>query len=197
MFNVSIRECFSALNMSIVCIRNTARSKSIPLLCTHVDPYKFSTVHPPSTTVDLFLFYHVWGPAWIMFLLKWHLIECLVTYDFTLHLMIRDHTTTWCWRCVGTAFGHFLLGSHNSMVTALSACVKWPSGRPLRSSRDGSSNLACPCTCLLSMLNNECFKLLENGDASQFIFRFTQSIQKCEKTSVTQESSCIQTLFNL
>jgi hypothetical protein len=31
----------------IVCIRNTARSKSIPLLCTHVDLYKFSTVHPP------------------------------------------------------------------------------------------------------------------------------------------------------
>jgi len=50
MSNVSIRECFSVLNMSIVCIRNTARSKSIPLLCTHVDPYKFSTVHPPRTS---------------------------------------------------------------------------------------------------------------------------------------------------
>jgi hypothetical protein len=47
MCNVSIRECFSVLNVSVVCIRNTARSKSIPLLCTHVDPYKFSTVHPP------------------------------------------------------------------------------------------------------------------------------------------------------
>jgi hypothetical protein len=47
MFNVSIRECFSVLNVSIVCIRNTARSKSIPLLCTHVGPYKFSVVHPP------------------------------------------------------------------------------------------------------------------------------------------------------
>jgi hypothetical protein len=47
MFNVSIREYFSVLNVSIVCIRNTARSKSIPLLCTHVDSYKFSTVHPP------------------------------------------------------------------------------------------------------------------------------------------------------
>jgi len=47
MFNVSIRECFSVLNVFIVCIRNTARSKSIPLLCTHVDSYKFSTVHPP------------------------------------------------------------------------------------------------------------------------------------------------------
>jgi hypothetical protein len=48
MFNVSIRECFSGLNVSNVCIRNTARSKSIPLMCTHVDPYKFSIVHPPS-----------------------------------------------------------------------------------------------------------------------------------------------------
>ena len=25
------------------------------------------------------------------------------------------------------AFGHFLLGSHKFMVTALGACVKWPS----------------------------------------------------------------------
>jgi hypothetical protein len=48
MFNVSIREYFSVLNVSIVCICNTARSKSIPLLCTDVDSYKFSTVHPPS-----------------------------------------------------------------------------------------------------------------------------------------------------
>jgi hypothetical protein len=52
MFNVSIRECFSVLNMSIVCIRNTARSKSIPLLCTHVDPHKFSSVHPPRVPIE-------------------------------------------------------------------------------------------------------------------------------------------------
>ena len=51
MFNVHIREYFSVLNVSIVCIRNTARSKSIPLLCSHVGLYKFSTVHPPSTHV--------------------------------------------------------------------------------------------------------------------------------------------------
>jgi hypothetical protein len=48
MLNVSIREYFLVLNVFIVCICNTARSKSIPLLCTHVDSYKFSTVHPPS-----------------------------------------------------------------------------------------------------------------------------------------------------
>jgi hypothetical protein len=35
-------------NMYTICIRNTARSKSIPLLCTHVGSYKFRKVHPPS-----------------------------------------------------------------------------------------------------------------------------------------------------
>jgi hypothetical protein len=30
------------------------------------------------------------------------------------------------WRCLGTAFGHFLLGSHNFTVTAFGLCVKWP-----------------------------------------------------------------------
>ena len=29
-------------------------------------------------------------------------------------------------KCLGTAFGHFHLGSHNFMVTALGSCVKWP-----------------------------------------------------------------------
>ena len=28
--------------------------------------------------------------------------------------------------CVGTAFGHFHLGSHNFTVTAFGSCVKWP-----------------------------------------------------------------------
>jgi hypothetical protein len=37
-------------------------------------------------------------------------------------LKARSHT--WLWRCVGTAFEHFLLGSHNLMVTALGSCVK-------------------------------------------------------------------------
>ena len=71
------------------------------------------------------LFYHMWGPTWIEN--HWNSIglRTMVTYDFTLHLRIRDHTT-WFWRCVGTAFGHFLLGSHNFMVTALGSCVKWP-----------------------------------------------------------------------
>ena len=57
--------------------------------------------------------------------LKWHSNEGPVTNGFRLHLRVRDRTT-WFWRCVGTAFGHFLLGSHNFMVTALGSCVKWP-----------------------------------------------------------------------
>ena len=48
MFNVSIREYFSVLNVFIVCIRNTTMFKLIPLLCTHIYSYMFSTVHPPS-----------------------------------------------------------------------------------------------------------------------------------------------------
>ena len=34
-------------NMYTICIRNMARSKSIPLLCTHIYSYMFSTMHPP------------------------------------------------------------------------------------------------------------------------------------------------------
>ena len=38
-------------NMYTICIRNTARSKLIPLLCTHVYSYMFSIVHPPRSRV--------------------------------------------------------------------------------------------------------------------------------------------------
>ena len=51
MFNVSIREYFSVLNVFIV--RNTAMFKLIPLLCTHVYSYMFSTVHPLSRGVNV------------------------------------------------------------------------------------------------------------------------------------------------
>ena len=57
MFNVSIREYFSVLNVFIVCIRNTTVFKLIPLVCTHVYSYMFSTVHPPSN-------YDVGGMRW-------------------------------------------------------------------------------------------------------------------------------------
>ena len=67
------------------------------------------------------LFHQVWWPAWI----EIHWDEGMVTYDFTIHLRICDHAT-WFWRCVGTAFEHFPLGSHNFMVTAFGSCVKLP-----------------------------------------------------------------------
>jgi hypothetical protein len=55
------------------------------------------------------LFYHVWKPGWIE--IHWNSIwlRAHITYSFTLHLRIRDYTT-WSWRCVGTAFGHFSFG---------------------------------------------------------------------------------------
>ena len=58
MFSVSIREYFSVLNVFIICIRNTARSKSNPLMCTHVDSYMFSTLHPPGIMLGALLMKH-------------------------------------------------------------------------------------------------------------------------------------------
>ena len=51
MFNVSICEYFPVLNVFIVCICNTAVFKLIPILCTHVYSYMFSTVHPPRVSL--------------------------------------------------------------------------------------------------------------------------------------------------
>ena len=63
------------------------------------------------------LLYQVWGPAGIE--IRWNgtWVRGRVTCSFTLHLRICDHTTRF-WRCRGIPFGHFLLGSHNFMVTA-------------------------------------------------------------------------------
>ena len=46
------------------------------------------------------------------------MVEGSITYDFTLYLRVHDHPT-WIWKCPGTTFRHFLLGSHNFMVIAL------------------------------------------------------------------------------
>ena len=62
------------------------------------------------------LFYHVWEPAWLK--IHWNSIWLRAGHIW-LHIV-------WCWRFLGTAFGHFLLGSHNFMVTALGSCMKWP-----------------------------------------------------------------------
>ena len=43
-------------NMYTVCIRNTARSKSLPLICTHVYSYMFSIPHDFASLVPQFEF---------------------------------------------------------------------------------------------------------------------------------------------
>ena len=55
--------------------------------------------------------------------LKSNLVGGPITKDFTLYLKVYNHTA-WFWRCLGTAFGHFLLGSHSFTVTTLGSCVQ-------------------------------------------------------------------------
>ena len=44
-----------------------------------------------------------------------------------LHTALEDPDhTTWFWRCLWMTFGHFLVGFHDFMVTALGSCVKLP-----------------------------------------------------------------------
>jgi hypothetical protein len=71
------------------------------------------------------LLYHAWRPTGIK--IHWNSIWLRARSHMTsqLYSRLRDHTT-WFWRCLGTTFGHSLLGSHNFMVTALGSCVKWP-----------------------------------------------------------------------
>jgi hypothetical protein len=52
----------------IVCIRNTAKFKLLPILCTHVYSYMFSIVHPPSVCIirtSANVGYHALG-SWII-----------------------------------------------------------------------------------------------------------------------------------
>ena len=83
------------------------------------------------TSVHLFYFYHVWGPTWIQ--IHWN----------SIWLRARPHMTShYTWECVTTlhdfegvlepALGHFHLGSHHFVVTALGSCVKWPLYKPSR-----------------------------------------------------------------
>ena len=78
---------------------------------------------PNAHNRSFILLYHKWGPAQIEF--HWHStwLRAQSHITSTLHLRNRNHTT-WFWRCDGTAFGHFLSGSHNFMVFALGSCVK-------------------------------------------------------------------------
>ena len=75
------------------------------------------------TTVGFICFITRDDPAWIE--TRWNSIWLRARSRRTshIHLRVRDHTT-WFWKRVGTAFGHFLLGSHNVTVTAPGSCVK-------------------------------------------------------------------------
>ena len=55
------------------------------------------------------LFYHVWRPARIEIHWNSSWLRAPSHIASHLHLRVRDHTT-WCWRCVGTAFEHFSFG---------------------------------------------------------------------------------------
>jgi hypothetical protein len=70
-------------------------------------------------------FYQAWGPAWIK--IHWNSIWLRVRSHMASHYTRGSVTTLHGFlKCLGTAFGHFCLGSHNFMVTALGSCVKWP-----------------------------------------------------------------------
>ena len=70
-------------------------------------------------------FYHVWGSIWI----EIHEIAFgwgpLVMYDFTLHLRVRDRTTSWFWK-FGAVLGQVLIAFFWALTIAWSrllACV--------------------------------------------------------------------------
>jgi hypothetical protein len=122
MSNVSICECFLVLNMSIVCIRNTARSKSIPLMCTHVDPYKFSTVHPPSIYYNLLqrrekkrndgfsLGHGIWAHKWTLNItkeMKTHsYVALMIRYMCVAYLNLGHIIICTFWQAMVWADGH-------------------------------------------------------------------------------------------
>jgi hypothetical protein len=81
----------------------------------------------PNAHIHWFIlfFYHVWGgPTWID--IHWNNIWLRPCHIWVHTTLEGPCPTSWFWRCLGTAFGHPLLGSHNFMVTAPGSCVKWP-----------------------------------------------------------------------
>jgi hypothetical protein len=70
------------------------------------------------------LFSHVWGPPWIE--IHWDNIWLKARSHMTSHYTWGSMTPLHDFGGVlGRPFNTFLLGSHNSMVTALGLCVKW------------------------------------------------------------------------
>ena len=75
----------------------------------------------------LILIYHAWGPTWRE--IHWNNIWLRTRSHMTSHYTWGPATTLHALGGVcRTAFWHFLLGSHNIMVTALGSCVRWPLG---------------------------------------------------------------------
>ena len=84
------------------------------------------------------LFYHAWWPTWIE--THWNSIWLRIRSHMASHYTWGFATTRHDFGGVlGTAFGHFLLGSHNFMVMAFGLCVKWP--------LKGAGPLRAPMTC--------------------------------------------------
>ena len=55
------------------------------------------------------------------------------------------------------AFGHFLLGSHNFMVTALGLCVKWPLVPAMVFSLDPANrDMLATLNMIFSVTNSNC-----------------------------------------
>ena len=79
----------------------------------------------PNTHDNWFIvFYHVWGTVWIE--IHRNNIWLRAGSHMTSHYTWEFVTTLHDFGCLGTAFGHFLSGSHEFMVMALGSCVKWP-----------------------------------------------------------------------
>ena len=116
-----------------ICRRSIISSKVGPLLafCTFTtgahtmlgETFYHRPLHPRASW--FILFYHVWESTWIkihwnsIWLRAWSHTASHYTWGSWPHYMILEVV-------LGTAIGHFLLGSHNFMVTALGLCVKWP-----------------------------------------------------------------------
>jgi hypothetical protein len=76
----------------------------------------------PVFEVTLILFDHVWEPTWMK--IHWTRIWLRARSHMTSHYTWGSVTTLHGFGgCIETSFGHYLLGFHNVMVTAIGSCV--------------------------------------------------------------------------
>ena len=90
---------------------------------------------------------HVWGPAWLE--IHWssiwlrvrshmtshhitlegpwphYMVLCTLSFGHTIQSHGAGFWMVWFWRCVGMAFGHCLLGSHNTIFHGAGCWVVW------------------------------------------------------------------------